>query len=132
MHRVVKITVLTLGVAALSLVSSSAAIAAPANSPSRLVGTADCGPDGTFDFLVNSGRANANTWGPAFLTSSDGARGLFTPSSFDLTFSSPSGDDVLVASKGSVSGPVSCEISATPFPGATLSGTVTGVIVWTG
>jgi hypothetical protein len=39
-----------------------------------------------------------------------------------------------VASKSAAPGPVSCTISGSPisFPEATLTGTVTGKIVWTG
>jgi hypothetical protein len=134
MHRKLHVAVVTVGSAILVLAPASAAFAAPSNAPSRLVGTADCGPDGTFDFVVNSGNAQAATWGPAFVTSSDGQQGLFLPVSFNLTFTSPFGTDTLVASKATAPGPVSCTISGSPvsFPEATLTGTVTGTIVWTG
>jgi hypothetical protein len=97
-----------------------------------LSGTADCGSDGTFTFVVNTGRSEANTWSPAFVTGSDGATALFIPSSLDLTFTFPEGSDTSTVAKHTAPGPVSCEISATPFPGASLTGTVTGRLVWTG
>jgi hypothetical protein len=71
------------------LLPAASVSAAPANAPNRLVGTADCGSDGTFSFVVNSGNAQGTTWNPAFVTRSDGARGIFHPASFDLTFTSP-------------------------------------------
>ena len=134
MRRTVSVIVVTVGSAILILAPSSAAFAAPTNAPSRLVGTADCGPDGTFDFVVNSGNSQATTWGPAFVTRSDGQHGLFIPVSFDLTFTSPFGTFTNVASKATAPGPVSCTISGSPvnFPDATLTGTVTGTIIWTG
>jgi opacity protein-like surface antigen len=116
------------------LLPAASAAAAPINPPSRLIGTADCGPDGSFSFVVNSGNAQGTTWSPAFVTRSDGARGLFHPASFDLTFTSPFGSDTEVASKPTAPGPVSCSISGTPvaFPDASLTGTVTGAITWHG
>jgi hypothetical protein len=124
----------TVGSAALVLAPASAAFSAPNNAPNRLVGTADCGPDGTFDFVANSGNTEATTWNPAFVTRSDGQQGLFLPASFDLTFTSPFGTFTSVASKRTAPGPVSCTITGSPvgFPEATLTGTVTGTIVGTG
>jgi hypothetical protein len=116
----------------LTALSATAAVAAPTNVPNVLVGTADCGPDGTFDFVVNSGNAQGTTWGPAFVTRSDGATALFIPASFDLTFTSPEGTDTETVVKHSGPGPVSCEISANPVPGFSLTGSVTGRLVWTG
>jgi len=127
--------VVTVGSAVLVLAPASAAFSAPSNAPNRLVGTADCGPDGTFDFVVNTGDSQAmTTWNPAFLTRSDGQQGLFLPASIDLTFTSPFGTFTSVASKRTAPGPVSCTITGSPvgFPEATLTGTVTGTIVWTG
>ena len=135
MRRTLSVVVVTVWSAVLLILApSSAAFAAPTNAPNRLVGTADCGPDGTFDFVVNSGNSEATTWGPAFLTRSDGQQGLFHPVSFDLTFTSPFGTFPNVASKATAPGPVSCTISGSPvnFPEATLTGNVTGTIVWTG
>jgi len=134
MRRILSVVVVTVGSAVLILAPASAVFAAPSNAPSRLVGTANCGPDGTFDFVVNSGNAQANTWGAAFVTRSDGQQGLFLPVSFDLTFTSPFGTFTSVASKATAPGPVSCTISGSPvnFPEATLTGTATGTIVWTG
>jgi hypothetical protein len=119
---------------AVFLLAATPASAAPTNAPNRLVGTADCGSDGTFSFVVNSGNAQGTTWNPAFVTRSDGARGIFHPASLDLTFTSPFGSDTLVASKPTAPGPVTCSISGSPvaFPEATLTGTVTGTITWLG
>jgi len=134
MRRTLVVVAVTVGSAFLVLAPAAAAFAAPTNAPSRLVGTADCGPDGTFDFVVNSGNTEATTWGPAFAISSDGQRALFIPVSFDLTFTSPFGTFTNVGSKATAPGPVSCTISGSPvnFPEATLTGTVTGTIVRTG
>ena len=134
MRRTVRVAVVTVGSAALVLAPASAAFSAPSNAPNRLVGTADCGPDGMFDFVVNSGNSEATTWSPAFVTGSDGQQGLFVPASFDLTFTTPFGTVTSTASKATAPGPVSCTItgSLVGFPGATLAGTVTGTIVWTG
>ena len=99
MRRSTRIAVLAVGSAALVVAPATAAFSAPNNAPSRLVGTADCGPDGTFDFVVNSGNAQGTTWNPAFLTGSNGQHGLFLPASVDLTFTSPFGTDHFAASK---------------------------------
>jgi hypothetical protein len=133
MRRTLRVIVATVGSAVLLLAPASAAFSAPSNAPNRLVGTADCGPDGTFDFVVNSGNAMGTTWNPAFVTS-DGQQGLFLPASVDLTFTTPFGTFTSVASKPTAPGPVSCTITGSPvaFPEATLTGTVTGTIVWTG
>ncbi len=134
MRRTLRVAVVTVGSAVLVLAPASAAFSAPSNAPNRLVGTADCGPDGTFDFVVNTGESEATTWSPAFLISSDGQQGLFLPASFDLTFTSPFGTFTSVASKRTAPGPVSCTITGTlvGFPEATLTGTATGTIVLTG
>jgi hypothetical protein len=132
MHKSLRIALVSVAAAMLAALPSSAAFAAPTNAPYSFPGTADCGPDGTFDFLVNSGQTEANTWNPAFVTRSDGATALFIPASLDLTFTFPGGSDTSTSAKHTAPGPVSCEISATPFPGASLTGTVTGRLVWTG
>jgi hypothetical protein len=134
MRRTLRVAVVTVGCAVLVLAPASAAFSAPNNAPNRLVGTADCGTDGTFDFVVNSGNTEATTWGPAFVTRSDGQQGLLRPASFDLTFTTPFGTFTSVASKATAPGPVTCTITGSPvaFPEATLTGTVTGTIVWTG
>ncbi|MDX6230913.1 MAG: hypothetical protein QOI76_4303 [Frankiales bacterium] len=134
MRRTLRVAVVTVGSAVLVLSPASAAFAAPSHAPNRLVGTADCGADGTFDFVVNSGKTEATTWNPAFVTGSDGQQGLFLPVSFDLTFTTPFGTFTSTASKPTAPGPVSCTITGSPvsFPEATLTGTVTGTIVWTG
>jgi hypothetical protein len=119
---------------AMMLLHAASASAAPNNAPNRVVGTADCGADGMFTFVVNSGNSHATTWSPAFVTRSDGARAVFHPLSLDLTFTSPFGTDTEVASKPQAPGPVSCSITGSPvnFPQATLSGTVTGTLTWLG
>jgi hypothetical protein len=136
MRTTVKTTLVTAvaAAAAMILLPATSSSAAPTTAPNRLVGTADCGSDGTFSFVVNSGNAQGTTWNPAFVTRSDGARGIFHPASVDLTFTSPSGSDTQVASKPTAPGPVTCSISGTPvaFPEATLTGTVTGTITWLG
>jgi hypothetical protein len=134
MRRTLRVAVVTVGCAVLVLAPASAAFSAPSNAPNRLIGTADCGPGGTFDFVVNSGNAQGTTWNPAFVTRSDGQQGLFRPASLDLTFTTPFGSFTSVASKATAPGPVSCTITGSPvaFPEATLTGTVTGTIVWTG
>ena len=132
MHTSLRIALISLAVPVLAALPASAAFAAPTHSPTAFAGTADCGADGTFDFVVNSGQTEANTWNPAFVTRSDGATALFIPASLDLTFTFPGGSDTSTVAKHTAPGPVSCEISATPFPGASLAGTVTGRLVWTG
>ncbi len=136
MRATVKTTLITAvaAAAAVILLPAASASAAPTNAPNRLVGTADCGSDGTFSFVVNSGNAQGTTWNPAFVTRSDGVRGLFHPASVDLTFTSPFGTFTSVASKRTAPGPVSCTITGSPvgFPEATLTGTVTGTTTWLG
>jgi hypothetical protein len=131
--RTIRVGLLTVSAVAGCLVAlPPAAQAAPTNAPNRLEGTADCGSLGTFDFVVNTGRSEANTWSPAFLTSTDGRTGLFIPASLDLTFTFPGGSGSDSAAKATAPGPVSCDIAATPEAGVSLTGTVTGRIVWTG
>ena len=132
MRTFTRIALLGLTVPMLAALPSTAAFAAPTNAPYSFSGTADCGADGTFDFVVNSGQTEANTWNPAFVARSDGRTALFIPVSLDVTFTFPGGSDTSTTAKHQAPGPVSCEISATPFPGASLTGTVTGRLVWTG
>jgi len=136
MRTILRTTLVTAvaAVAAAILLPGALAGAAPTNAPSRLEGTADCGSDGTFSFVVNSGNAQGTTWNPAFVTRTDGARGIFHPASFDLTFTSPFGTDTQVAYKPTAPGPVTCSITGSPvsFPEASLAGTVTGTITWLG
>ena len=102
------------------------------NAPTRLVGTADCGPDGTFDFVANSGNTEATTWTPSFRHSQRRPEAAIAPGEFDLTFTSPFGTFTQVASKATAPGPVACEIAAGAAPGFALTGTVTGSVAWTG
>jgi hypothetical protein len=123
---------LILAIPALLVGIAVPATADPSRAPNLLVGTADCGPDGTFDFVAPQSNSESTTWSPAFLTRSDGATGLFIPASLDLTFTTPEGSFSFTAQKGATSGPVSCDIEAEPAPGFTLTGTVTGTIILTG
>ena len=132
MRKTLRRSMLTFGIPALLLGLAAPAAAAPSRAPHLLVGTADCGSDGTFDFLATQSNSESTTWNPAFITSSDGTTGLFIPTSFDLTFTSPEGSFSFTAAKGAAPGPVSCEINGEPAPGFTLSGTVTGKIILTG
>jgi hypothetical protein len=132
MSRALRLLMLTVGIPALLLGLAVPATAAPSRAPHLLVGTADCGSAGTFDFLASQSNSESNTWNPAFVTRSDGATGLFIPASFDLTFTSPEGSFSFTAAKGATSGPVSCDIAGEPAPGFTLTGTVTGTIILTG
>lgn len=132
--RAKPITLITTAAVAAILSPMAAASGAPYNAPDRLEGTADCGADGTFSFVVNTGNSQATTFSPAFATTADGARAIFHPASFDLTFTTPFGTDTEVAAKRSGPGPVTCSITGSPasFPEATLSGTVTGSLTWLG
>jgi hypothetical protein len=132
MHKSLRVALVSVAAAMLAALPATTAVAAPTNAPYSFPVTADCGPDGTFTFVVNSGQTEANTWNPGFATRSDGATALFIPVSLDLTFTFPGGSDSSTVAKHTAPGPVSCEISATPFPGASLTGTVTGKLVWTG
>jgi hypothetical protein len=133
MSRTLRFSMLIASSSALLLGLAVPAAADPIRAPHLLVGTADCGSDATFDFLVTESNSESNTWNPAFITRSDGATGLFIPASFDLTFTSPEGSFSFTAVKGATApGPVSCEIEAEPAPGFTLTGTVTGTIILTG
>jgi hypothetical protein len=132
MDKSLRVALVGVAAAMLAALPATTAVAAPTNAPSVVSGTAACGSDGTFTFVVNTGRSQANTWSPAFVTRSDGATAMFIPSSLDLTFTFPEGSGTTSVAKHAAPGPVSCEISATPFPGASLTGTVTGRLVWTG
>jgi hypothetical protein len=132
MRKALRRSLLTVGISALLLGVAVPASADPSRAPNLLAGTADCGSDGTFDFVTPQSNSESTTWGPAFLTRSDGATGLFIPTSFDLTFTSPEGSFSFTAAKGAVSGSVSCDIVGEPAPGFTLTGTVTGKIILTG
>jgi hypothetical protein len=132
MSRTLRFSMLTVGIPVLLLAFVAPATAAPSRAPHLLVGTADCGSEGTFDFLATQSNSESTTWSPAFITRSDGATGLFIPASLDLTFTSPEGSFSFTAAKGAISGPVSCEIEGEPAPGFTLTGTVTGTIILTG
>ena len=132
MHKSLRTALVGVAGATLAALPATTAVAAPTNAPYSFAGTADCGPDGTFDFVVNTGQSEANTWSPGFASTSDGRTALFIPASLDATFTTPFGTETLTVAKHTAPGPVSCEISATPFPGASLTGTATGRLVWTG
>jgi hypothetical protein len=132
MNRALRFSLLAVGILALLLGLAVPATADPSRAPNLLVGTADCGSDGTFNFIATQSNSESTTWSPAFLTRSDGATRLFIPASLDLTFTTPEGSFSFTAQKGATSGPVSCDIEAEVAPGITLTGTVTGKIVLTG
>jgi hypothetical protein len=132
MNRRLRFLILTVGIPALLLALAAPAAADPSRAPNLAAGTADCGPDGTVNFVVNQSNSDSQSWSPAFLIRSDGARGLFIPSSIDLTFTTPEGSFGLSAQKGATSGAASCEIFSELAPGVTVTGTVTGTIIWTG
>ena len=129
MNRKLRLLMLTVGIPALLVGLAAPASADPSRAPNLLVGTADCGSDGTFDFFATQSNSESTTWSPAFLTRSDGATGLFIPASLDLTFTTPEGSFSFTEQKGATSGPVSCDIDAEVAPGFTLTGTVTGKII---
>jgi len=122
----------TATVGATAAVSLAPALADPSNAHQVTTGTADCGSAGMFTFVVTGNSGQGTAWNGAFVTSSTGKRAIFHPRSFDLMFTSPQGDFTEKASKSTAPGPVSCTISGTPFPGATLTGTVTGSLTWRG
>ena len=132
MNRTLRLVMLTVGIPALLVGLAAPATADPSRAPNLLAGSADCGPDGTFDFVVNQSNSESNPWNPAFITRSDGATGLLIPASLDFTLTTPEGTLSFTAQKGATSGPVSCDIFSEPAPGITLTGTVTGTIILTG
>jgi len=132
MRRTLRFSMLTICIPALLLGFAVSATAAPERAPHRLVGTADCGSDGTFDFIATQSNSESTTWNPAFITRSDGATGLFIPASLDGTFTGPDGSFSFSSAKATAPGPVSCDIAAEAGPGFTLTGTVTGQIILTG
>jgi hypothetical protein len=132
MRITVRAALLIIGIAALIIMPAAAGSAAPTRAPHLLVGTADCGSDGAFTFLVTESNSESNTWNPAFVTRTDGATGLFIPSRFDFVITFPGGAESFTATKGAGSGPIECLISAQPEPGVSLDGTVIGKIVWIG
>ena len=119
-------------VSATSALSLSPALADPTQAHQVTSGTADCGSAGMFTFVVTGNSGQGTPWNGAFVTSSAGRRAIFHPRSLDLMFSTPQGNFAEMASKATAPGPVSCNISAVPFPGATLTGTVTGTLTWRG
>jgi len=112
--------------------SLAPALADPSHAHNVTSGTADCGSAGMFTFVVTGNSGQGTAWNGAFVTSSTGKRAIFHPRSFDLVFSTPQGDFTQQVSKSTAPGPVRCTISAMPFPGATLTGTVTGTLTWRG
>jgi hypothetical protein len=132
MIRTLRLSMFVLALPALLLGTAVPATADPSRAPHVLVGTADCGSDGTFDFFGTESNSESTTWNPVFITRSDGATGLFIPATVDLTFTGPEGSFSFTEAKGATSGPVSCDIDGAPAPGFTLTGTVTGKIILTG
>jgi hypothetical protein len=132
MTRTLRFAMLAVGIPALLLGLAAPATADPSRAPNILTGTADCGSDGTFTFVVTQSNSESNPWNPAFVTRSDGATGLLIPASLDFTFTTPEGSFSFTGAKGATSGPVSCAIDADLPPGFTLTGTVTGTIILSG
>ena len=126
------LTVAAATVSATAALSLAPAGADPLHAHQATRGTADCGSAGMFTFVVTGNSGQGTAWNGAFVTSSTGKRAIFHPRSFDLVFSTPQGDFTQQVSKSTAPGPVSCTISATPFPGATLTGMVTGALTWRG
>ena len=112
--------------------SGAPALADPTNAHQVTAGIADCGSAGTFTFVVTGNSGKGTAWNVAFVRATGGGRAVFHPRSLDLVFTSPDGAFPEQESKRSGPGPVSCTISAVPFPGATLTGTVTGTLTWRG
>jgi hypothetical protein len=119
------ITLLALTGATLGVLGTPA-FAAPSNAPTAGTGTGDCGPDGTFSFVVNTGQSEQTTLTPAFLTAPDGSTALFVPTSLDLT--AVVGGQTFTDSRSKhIQGDVQCSVSGS-FPGGTFTGTVVGFI----
>jgi hypothetical protein len=66
MHKSLRIAPVSVAGAMLAALPATTAVAAPTNAPYSFAGTADCCPDGTFDFVVSTGQSEVNTWSPAF------------------------------------------------------------------
>ena len=107
--------------------------ASPSNAPAATTGTFICPGGVTGTFLLNSGNSHAaQTWNIAHLTFDSGGRGIFVPSSLDLTITFDGQPPVSVNStKGSAPASVTCTISESA-PGFSLSGSVSGRIVTNG
>lgn len=114
-----------------------AASAAPSQAGTAVTGTFGCTNGEAGTFVTNSGNAGATTWSVAHLTLQSGGRAVFVPASFDFTFTfngEPVGTEQATKSANAPA-PDTCLISATesvPGGSVTLSGTVTGKIVYNG
>jgi hypothetical protein len=116
--------------AALVGFGAASASAQPVNAPSSTTGTFNCGTVGSGTFVVNSGNTQAPvTWTAAHLTFTDGRTAVFQPRAFDLTFSFGGQTFTQIASKNGPGSTV-CRIFSSQG-GATLSGTVTGMVTFT-
>src|SRR4051794_1143023 len=128
MRRILAAT--TLGIGLLAVVGVGPLLAAPANAPGASAGTGNCGSAGSFAFVVGGGKGNGNgnPWRPAFLTNGT-TRALFIPTALHLTFTSPMGSFQNNATKGNVTGPVTCTVTGHAVHGPfTFTGTVSGKI----
>jgi hypothetical protein len=130
-------TVLMLGILA------GPASADPNGSKNSFAGIANCGPAGSYQFVVNSANGqgsgtnnngNQAEWSPAHLSPGNG---VFHPTAFDLTFTfTPAGGSPQSFTNTDVRknqvGNVTCTLSGTQTDNAgdtfSLSGTVTGWI----
>ncbi len=141
-HPAIRIPLLALVAAAGLTLGATTASAAPTHAKNSLTGTADCGADGQFTFVVNSangqGQGTENNgsqaeFAPAHLLET---HQVFHPTAFDLTFTfTPAGGPTQsftdTSARKNQSGDVVCDISASQSsPGGSfeLSGTVTGWI----
>jgi hypothetical protein len=126
---VVATSAMTVGLLGFGAVAS----AAPSNAPTSLSGTFICPGGVTGTFVTNSGNTHAaQTWNVAHLTFENGGKGIFVPTTLSLTFTSPEGTFTSTSTKGNAPSSVTCTISASPGPGYSLSGQVTGNIVTNG
>lgn len=135
--RAVLAVVALLPTSAVLWMVTPAVSAAPSQAGTAVAGTFDCADGEAGTFVVNSGNANATAWNVAHLTLESGGSAIFVPATLDLTFSY-NGELVGTeqATKSShTSATDTCMISATesvPGGSVTLSGTVTGKIIYNG
>lgn len=133
------------GTAALvGALGAATASADPAGSKNAFTGVANCGPAGSYTFVVNSANgqgqgamnngANQGEWAPAHLSPGNG---VFHPTAFDITFTftpagGPSQSFTNTDVRPNKTGSTTCALSGsqTDAQGDTFSitGTVTGNI----
>ena len=142
-NRFLLTLLLSVAATAGSVLAVSPATAAPTGAKNAFMGTADCGADGQFTFVVNSANGqgqgtenngNQATFTPAHLIET---HQVFHPTQFDLTFTftpfnGSSQSFTNTASRPNQTGDTDCTISGSQTDPAgntfSLSGTVTGWI----